>query len=116
MSKMCDEWCDECLMGHCSYEPFSEDCQLAKDFRTLEELNKEYLDSLDLSSYLSKSNDIQVIIDLIEKDYDDNENLPSELEGCIFNYLGVEDVAYYLADRYGLHVNEQIIYKYTLYK
>ena len=80
------------------------------------ELNKKYLDTLDLSSYLSQSNDVLTIIDLIEKDYDDSDNLPVELEGCIFNYLGNEDVAYYLADRYGLHVHEQIIYKYTLYK
>ena len=81
-----------------------------------EELNKKYLDSLDLSSYLSQSNDVATIIDLIEKDYDDSDVLPVELEGCIFNFLGNEDVAYYLADRYGLHVHEQIIYKYTLYK
>ena len=112
MSKMCDE----CLIEYCSYEPFSEACQSIRVFRTEEELNKEYLDSLDLSSYLSQSNDVQTIIDLIEKDYDDNENLPVELEGCIFNYLSNEDVAYYLADRYDLHVNEQVIYKYTLYK
>lgn len=112
MSKMCDE----CLMKHCSYEPFSEACQSARAFRIEEELNKKYLDSLDLSNYISQSNDVQTIIDLIEKDYDDNENLPVELEGCIFNFLGTEDIAYYLADRYGLHVNEQIIYKYTLYK
>lgn len=80
------------------------------------ELNKKYLDTLDLSSYISQSNDVLTIIDLIEKDYDDSDDLPVELEGCIFNYLGNEDVVYYLADRYGLHVHEQIIYKYTLYK
>lgn len=112
MGKMCDE----CLIEYCSYEPFSEACQSIRVFRTEEEFNKEYLDSLDLSSYLSQSNDVLTIIDLIEKDYDDNENLPVELKGCIFNYLSNEDVAYYLADRYELHVNEQIIYKYTLYK
>ena len=80
-----------------------------EEFRAGEELNKKYLDSLDLSKYLSQSNDVQTIIDLIEKDYEDNDDLPVELEGCIFNFLGNEDVAYYLADRYGLHVNEQII-------
>lgn len=81
-----------------------------------EELNKKYLDTLDLSGYLSQSNDVITIIDLIEKDYDDGEDLPIELEGCIFNFLGNEDVAYYLANRYGLHVYKQVIYKYTLYK
>lgn len=80
------------------------------------ELNKKYLDTLDLSRYLSRHNDIQTIINMIENDYDDKECLPLELEGCIFNYLGTEDIAYYLADRYGLHVHEQVIYKYTLYK
>lgn len=112
MSKMCDE----CSMKHCSYEPFSEACQSVRDFRTQEEFNKKYLDSLDLSNYLSQSNDVLTIINLIEKDYDDSDDLPVELEGCIFNFLGNEDVAYYLADRYKLHVHEQIIYKYTLYK
>ena len=81
-----------------------------------EKLNKKYLDTLDLSKYLSQSNDVQTIIDLIEKDYDDSDDLPVELEGCIFNFLGNEDVAYYLADRFGLYVHEQVIYKYTLYK
>lgn len=112
MSKICNN----CLMKECSYEPFSKACLSARAFSTEEELNKKYLDSLDLSSYLSQSNDVQTIIDLIEKDYDDNDELPVELEGCIFNFLGNEDVAYYLADRYGLHVHEQVVYKYTLYK
>lgn len=86
------------------------------DYRELERLNKEYLDTLDLGKYINISNDVQTIIDMIENDYDDKDFLPSELEGCIFNHLGTEDIAYYLADRYGKHVNEQVIYKYTLYK
>lgn len=85
------------------------------NFIELEELNKRYLDTLDLEKYVKSSNDVQTIIDMIENDYDDKEFLPEELEGCIFNHLGIEDIAYYLADRYGKHVSEQIIYKYTLY-
>ena len=86
------------------------------EYRELERLNKEYLDTLNLEKYINISNDVQTIIDMIENDYDDKDCLPSELEGCIFNYLGTEDIAYYLADRYGKYVNEQVIYKYTLYK
>ena len=86
------------------------------DYRELEKLNKDYLDSLDLDKYINASNDVQTIIDMIEDDYDDKDFLPPELEGCIFNHLRTEDVAYYLADRYGKHVHEQVIYQYTLYK
>ena len=89
---------------------------MIRDFREMEKINKEYLDTLDLNKYIAQSKDIQTIIDAIENDYDENDNLPDELEGCIFNHLGTEDIAYYLADRYGLHVHEQVIYKYTLYK
>ena len=86
------------------------------NWKELEKLNKEYLDTLDLDKYVNASNDVQTIIDLIERDYDDKEFLPPELEGCIFNHLGTEDIAYYFADRYGKHVHEQVIYQYTLYK
>lgn len=89
---------------------------MIRDFREMEKLNKEYLDTLDLNKYIAQSKDIQRIIDAIENDYDESDNLPDELEGCIFNYLGTEDIAYYLADRYGFHVYEQVVYKYTLYK
>ena len=89
---------------------------MIRDFREMEKLNKEYLDTLDLNKYIAQSKDIQTIIDAIENDYDESDNLPDELEGCIFNYLGTEDIAYYLADRYGLHVYEEVVYKYTLYK
>ena len=41
MSKMCDD----CLMIHCSYEPFSEACQSAKEFNT-EELQEAIADKL----------------------------------------------------------------------
>ena len=34
-----------------------------------EEFNKKYLDSLDLSNYLSQSNDVLTIIDLINSFY-----------------------------------------------
>ena len=112
MSKMCKD----CLKEHCSYEPCSEECQSSRIFLSEEELNKKYLDTLDLSEYISKSNDVKTIIDLIEKDYDDSDKLPQELDGCIFNFLGIDEIAYYLAGRYGLKVNEQVVYTYTLYK
>lgn len=89
---------------------------MVDDFRKMEELNKEYLDTLDFDKYISQTKDIQTIIDMIEDEYDESQELPDYLEGCIFNYLGTEDIAYYLADRYGFHVHEQVVYKYTLYR
>ena len=44
MSKMCDD----CLMIHCSYEPFSEACQSARKFNT-EELQEAIADKLDIN-------------------------------------------------------------------
>lgn len=79
-----------------------------------EEFNKKFLDTLNLDKYVESERDIQKIIDAIEYDYDDVD-LPIELEGCIFNYLGTEDIAWYFADRYGFGCTESIIYKYTLY-
>ena len=37
--------------------------------------------------------------------------MPIELEGCVFNYLDNEDIAYYLANRYGKCVFEEVVYK-----
>lgn len=82
----------------------------------MEELNNKYLDTLDFDKYISQTKDVQTIIDMIEDEYDESQELPDWLESCIFNYLGTEDIAYYLADRYGFHINEQVVYKYTLYK
>ena len=86
------------------------------DFERTQELNKKFLDSLDLGKYISQSKDVQEIINMIEDDYDDSSDLPDWLEGCIFNYLGKEDIAHYLADRYGFHVHKQVICEYTLLK
>lgn len=89
---------------------------LSINYRELEELNKKYLDTLDLDEYISTSNDVYTIIDMIENDYDYSDDLPEELAGSIFEYLGTEEIAYYLADRYGKHVDKEIVYRYTLYK
>lgn len=86
------------------------------DYRELKKLNKDYLDTLDLDRYVNASNDVQIIIDMIEYDYDNKECLPQELERCIFNYLDTEDVAHYLADRYNKHVVEQVYNYYTLHE
>ena len=80
-----------------------------------EELNKKFLDTLDLSKYINESNDVLSIIEAIKRDYDDNKCLPIELQGCVFNNLCTEDIAHYLGDRYGKYVHEEVIHKYTLY-
>lgn len=46
------------------------------NWKELEKLNKEYLDTLDLDKYINISNDVQTIIDMIERDYDDRDFLP----------------------------------------
>ena len=81
------------------------------NYQELESINKKYLDTLDLAKYIQKTDDVETIIDMIKRDYDDRDDLPIELEGCIFNYLGAEDVAHYLANRYGKRVQEEVAYK-----
>ena len=80
-------------------------------FKELEDLNIEYLDTLNLDKYMNASDDVKTIIDMIEDDYDGIEDMPIELEGCVFNYLDNEDIAYYLANRYGKCVFEEVVYK-----
>ena len=53
--------CDDCLLGYCSYEPHSEDCQSARFFETEDELNGEHFDSSDLNEYFCQSNNTQKI-------------------------------------------------------
>lgn len=45
MSKMCDD----CLMIHCSYEPFSEACQSARKFSMEEYTDEEVLNNENIS-------------------------------------------------------------------
>lgn len=45
MSKMCDD----CLMIHCSYEPFSEACQSTRDFSMEEYTDAEVLNNENIS-------------------------------------------------------------------
>lgn len=84
-------------------------------YRELEMINKEYLDTLDLEKYINISNNVRTIMDMIENDYNNKSCLPPELEGYIFNHLGENGVAYYLADRYGKCVYKKRICKYILY-
>lgn len=53
MNKMCDD----CLMIHCSYEPFSEACQSARAFIT-EELQETIVDKLSINQQREISSNI----------------------------------------------------------
>lgn len=53
MSKMCDN----CLMIHCSYEPFSEACQSAREFN-IEELQVTIDDKLAINQQREISSNI----------------------------------------------------------
>lgn len=88
-----------------------------QDYLKMEEITKNFLDTLNLDEYLALSEDVDTIKILIETDFDNNKSvsLPPELDGCIFNYYNTEDLANYLANRYNKRVHERIIYKYTLF-
>ena len=81
------------------------------NFKKMEEVNKAYLDTLDLEKYISQSTDVRTIINMIEDDYNGSNILPDYLDGLIFNWLTTEDIAYYLAKRYGFCVHEHTAYE-----
>ncbi|MCC2240254.1 hypothetical protein LKD72_16155 [Fusicatenibacter sp. CLA-AA-H213] len=79
-------------------------------YKEEEETNILYLDSLDLDRFVEVSNDVGTIMDAIREVFDDSPGLPAELQGCIFNCVGEEKFAYYLAKRYGKRVQEEVRY------
>ena len=80
--------------------------------------NVKYLDSLDLSEFIPKSGivaDVQPIIGAIEEKYNGSPDMPKELQGFVFDWMDDEEVAEYLAHRYGLRVMETEVTKFFLY-
>lgn len=77
--------------------------------------NEEFLDTLDLKKYVEKSIYVDEIISVIEEDYDDSDILPSDFEGCVFNWMDQYEVAEYLALRYGKTFREDTTIRYVLY-
>lgn len=78
-----------------------------------EKINKEYLDTLDLSKYLVVE-DLDAIIDCIEYEYNNSVDLPEELQGCIFNFLSKDEIHNYLVERYDLLSIEDVVITYRL--
>lgn len=117
VAKSCEQKLDSSyFLSHKAYEEY---LQYINDINIEyigdpKDFNVMYLDTLDLSGYLPQSSDVQTIMTLIQEDYDNNDELPDELEGCVFNFLDAEDVAYYLANRYKLNVHEEVIVHYVL--
>ena len=77
--------------------------------------NEEFLDTLDLKKYVEKSIYVDEIISVIEEDYDDSDILPSDFEGCIFNWMDQYEVAKYLAYRYCKTFREEETVRYIFY-
>ncbi len=68
------------------------------------EINTKFLDDINFLPYFIHYNDKTLgdIMSLIEEDYHDSiREMPSELEGYVFNYYTVDDFRDYLKNRYG---------------
>lgn len=78
------------------------------------EINKKYLDTKDLKPYLSTDKSVNQIWDEIENAFwYDDDNMPKELDGFPLNCMDELDLAYYLAERYDMKINEAITYYLT---
>ena len=80
--------------------------------------NIKYLDTLDLSEFIPKPGivaDVQPIIGAIAEKYDGSPDMPKKLQGFVFDWMDDEEVATYLAHRYGLQVMETVVTKFFLY-
>ena len=73
--------------------------------------NIEFLNTIDFTRYLANNYIIEQVIDDVEYDYD-KSNLPSWLDGNVFNYLTEEEVVEYLKQRYNIPVWHHITHRY----
>lgn len=71
----------------------------------------EFLDTLDLSSYLKEGAEIWEIMTSIEDDYYENHanELPGFLNGDIFSFLSLEDFQQYLEETYRVRFKHPVI-------
>ena len=75
------------------------------------QINTETLNRIDFIPFLKKYRNLLELMTAIELKYNDI-NLPSELEGEIFNYYSADDFIIYLLKRYPskLHFNTYVNY------
>lgn len=85
------------------------------EIKRLEDLNKEWLDSLDLRPFVHAGDDVSYIVEQIEENFSSDPTMPEELEGEVFNFLADADVADYLSKRYDLKVWEEVEVHYYLH-
>ena len=98
-------------MGVYSFMTFSRE----KKWKKLEDLNREYLDSLDIiGNVVLAGRNLNDIIDDIEERFSDDPRMPEELHGFVFNFLGDDEIGEYLAKRYNLRLREEFIINYYL--
>jgi len=62
--------------------------------------NYQWLDQLDLSSYLIDGSDFYETIDKIEKDF--NNIILNEYNSTVFEFMNEEDIMFYLYKRYNI--------------
>lgn len=77
--------------------------------------NLNFLDTIDMTPYLERSNNVENIMNMLEEDYDDTNKLPEELEGCLFNCITIDEFAAYLADKYNKNICETTKVTYELF-
>ena len=73
-----------------------------------EQINKEYLDTIDFMPYLQRCKTISDLMWQVEDDYNyfaAKASMPPELGGFVFNYFNEYDLYEYLRQRYGDRFN-----------
>ena len=71
-------------------------------------LQASLLDKYDFIPYLENCYKISDLIHKFEFDHD-NDDLPSEFDGFVFNFFGEEDIIDYLSNRYPQYCFPEII-------
>lgn len=85
------------------------------EYKEALKFNEKFLDTLDLKKYIEEYDCVNDITDAIEVDYNGLDILPKELEGCVFNYMDLNEITNYLANRYNKNSRSVFIVKYYLY-
>lgn len=85
------------------------------NFIESQEYNRQFLDSLPIDEYLEYGIDLRELMDELKERYESLTENDPVLEGCLFNYLAVDEFADYLRNRYkGIRVIEEYIPTYKV--
>ena len=87
-----------------------------EEFNKLDKINRGFLDTIDFKPYLDKYEEIHELREAFENDYDNSNQLPEELQGCVLDTLDTYDFIEYLKTRYNLNIREETITHYYIIK